>query len=165
MAFHAMLTSLAQKHNIAHLLVPVDRRVVSAAVATELSENPAAAIEHTSTKLGGTIPFTAQMDHAVKATLKAPMRLTLLRHTDTRHSEAAPSTSFFCFIMQMCYATGILGPHYLQDSILDAFAVSVAQVSPLHQCHLCWALRTCYFLLHSLALRAHAVQSLDLLIF
>lgn len=76
MAFHAMLTSLAQKHNIAHLLVPVDRRVVSAAVATELSENPAAAIVHTSTKLGGTIPFTAQMDHAVKAILKAPMGLT-----------------------------------------------------------------------------------------
>ena len=93
MAFHAMLTSLAQKHNIAHLLVPVDRRVVSAAVATELSENPAAAIEHTSTKLGGTIPFTAQMDHAVKAILKAPMRLTLLRHTDTRRQRPVHHSS------------------------------------------------------------------------
>lgn len=50
--------------------------------------------------------------------------------------------------------TGILGLHYLQDSILDAFAVSAAQLRPLHQFHLCWALRTCCFLLHSLTLMA-----------
>lgn len=77
---------------------------MSAAVVTELSENPVAAIEHTSTKLGDTLPSTAQMDHAVKAILKAPMHLTLLRCTDTQRRSPAPSISFFCFIMQMCCA-------------------------------------------------------------
>lgn len=98
-----MLTCLAQGHNMAHLLVSVDRRVMSAAVATELSENPAA-VEHTSTKLGDTLPFTIQVGHAVKAILKAPMHLTLLRCTNTQRQSPAPSISFFCFIMQVCYA-------------------------------------------------------------
>lgn len=98
-----MLTCLAQGHNMAHLLVSVDRRVMSAAVATEPSENPAA-VEHTSTKLGDTLPFTIQVGHAVKAILKAPMHLTLLRRTNTQRQSPAPSISFFCFVMQMCYA-------------------------------------------------------------
>lgn len=98
-----MLTCLAQGHNMAHLLVSVDRRVMSAAVVTELSENPAS-VEHTSTKLGDTLPFTTQVGHAVKVILKAPMHLTLLRRTNTQRQSPAPSISFFCFIMQICYA-------------------------------------------------------------